>query len=127
MRIRGLLFAFIGLAAFGGACSPDTTTVMPPAPPPGQPPPPPPPPQPPPPPPPQPPPPPPPPGSATVSVTYQTPFTDDGAILIELNGPSIHGITPAGTNLQFYIDSTTSPVRVAAFGMINGGTLLHFT
>jgi hypothetical protein len=62
-----------------------------------------------------------------VTVTYQTPFADDGAILIELNGPSIHGITPAGTNLQFYIDSTTSPVRVAAFGTINGGTLLSFT
>jgi hypothetical protein len=123
MRTSGLAFAIVGLAA-ALACSTGTTTLPPPPPPPAQPPPPPPPP---PPPQPPPPPPPPPPGSGTVTVTYTSPRTDDGAILFELKGPSIHGITPTGTNLQIYVDSTTSPIRVVAFGAINSGALLTFT
>jgi len=119
MRTRLLVVAAIEVAA-AVACSPETTKpVPPPAPPPALPPPlPPPPPQ---------PPPPPPPGSGTVSVTFTTPRTDDGAILFELRGPSIHAVTPASTNLQFHIDSSGSPIRGVALGVINSGVLLTFT
>ncbi|HWC75722.1 MAG TPA: hypothetical protein VG454_17480 [Gemmatimonadales bacterium] len=121
MRTKLAIFTMLGVAA-AIACGPEnpTTVPPPPAPPPAEPPPPPPPP------PPQPPPPP-PPGGGTVSVSLTTPNSDDGAILFELKGPSIHGITPKSSSLQMYIDSSSAPVRVAVLGSVTSTTFLTFT
>jgi hypothetical protein len=62
-----------------------------------------------------------------VTVNFVTPRTDDGAILFELKGPSLHGITPANTSLQVYIDSSSSTIRVATFGTLNSGAVVTFT
>jgi hypothetical protein len=118
--------AILTLAAF--ACVHDTPSnppVPPPVPPEAPPPaPPPPPPAP----PPQPPPPPPPggsgPGRLTTNLT--TPNSDDAAILLELRGSSIHGITLANSSLKMFADSSGSPIRIMIAGSLSSGALLSF-
>lgn len=93
------------------------TDTPPPAPPPANPPPPP---------PPQPPPPP-SPGSGNATVSLVTPNTDDGAILLELKGSSIHAVVAPDTAWRLYVDSSSSPVRALLVGNLAAGALLKFT
>jgi hypothetical protein len=71
-------------------------------------------------------PPPPEPGVLTVSLT--TPNTDDRALVVEVTGPSITGVTAA--NAAYVVHSRApgaTSVRAAVFGALGSGALLRFS
>ena len=59
-------------------------------------------------------------------MSLTSPNADDGAILFELAGPAVHGITLSSTTLTYYIDSSAAPIRVAVLGNLSNGPLLTF-
>jgi hypothetical protein len=111
MNVRYLALA--GIAIIGAiSCGKDTPVSVPP-PPPAVPPPPPPPPA-------------PAPGPLTVSLTT-TPNTDDGALLLELKGPSIRTVTAKNAAIQVYADTmSTTTVRTVVAGNLTTGGLFTF-
>lgn len=77
---------------------------------------------------PPPPPPPPPPGTAGVlTVSLATPNTDDGALLLEVKGPSIRGVAAKTAALQVFADTmSTTTVRTVVAGSLSSGGLFTF-
>ena len=73
-------------------------------------------------------PPPPPPGTAgALTVSLATPNTDDGALLLEVKGPSIRGVTTKSAALQVYADTmSTTTVRTVVAGNLSSGGLFTF-
>jgi len=120
MKPTRVVFAGIAIAA-AVACSqePPTATPPPPPAPPATPPPPP---------GPQPPPPPPgqPGGSGRLTASLTSPNSSDGAILLELRGSSIHGVTLSNSSWKMFADSSGTPLRIAIMGSITSGALLTF-
>jgi hypothetical protein len=73
-----------------------------------------------------PPPPPPPPGAGSLTVTFATPNTDDGAILLELRGPNIQALAAANQGWHFSSDASGTTVRGVVAGNLTPGAVLTF-
>ncbi|HEU4881864.1 MAG TPA: hypothetical protein VFT45_06460 [Longimicrobium sp.] len=64
------------------------------------------------------------PGVLTVNLT--TPNPDDRALVVEVTGPAISGVTAANAAYVLHSRAGASSVRVAVFGALGSGALLRF-
>lgn len=69
--------------------------------------------------------------AGSLKVSFVTPSTDDGAVLIQVSGPDTVGtitpaITPTSAGVIAYARASGPGFKVAAFGDITSGTLLTF-
>lgn len=64
------------------------------------------------------------PGVLTVNLT--TPNPDDRALVVQVNGPAISGVTAANAAYVVHSRVGASSVRVAVFGSLGSGALLRF-
>jgi hypothetical protein len=69
-----------------------------------------------------------PPTPGTVTVSFQSPNTDDGAVLLTLTGPGIQGVQPASSNYKAYwrVVSATE-ARLLVVGNITNGVVATLT
>jgi len=64
----------------------------------------------------------------TLTVRLATPFTDDGAILLDITGPApVTDIAAAAQGVVAHARSNGNATRVAVFGSLGAGALVRFS
>jgi len=64
----------------------------------------------------------------TLTVRLVTPFTDDGAMLLDITGPApVTDVAAAAQGVVAHARSSGNATRVAVFGSLGGGALVRFS
>ena len=64
----------------------------------------------------------------TLTVRLVTPFTDDGALLLDITGPApVTDVAAAAQGVVAHARSSGNATRVAVFGSLGGGALVRFS